>query len=79
MREFPADDSNWVSAKRVLNTTLKGRQIVEYTENHIKTNTYLIKKDDCVTMAKAYVDDVGQFLNAANRENVRILAGKTLI
>jgi len=30
-------------------------------------------------MAKAYVDDVSQFLNIANQENVKILAGKTLI
>lgn len=30
-------------------------------------------------MARAYVDDAGQFLGLANRENVRILAGKTLI
>ena len=36
-------------------------------------------KEDCETMAKAYVDDIGQFLNIANKENVRILKGKTLI
>lgn len=30
-------------------------------------------------MAKAYVEDIGQFLDIANRENVRILGGKTLI
>ena len=30
-------------------------------------------------MVKAYVDDAGQFLDIANKENVRILAGKTLI
>ena len=30
-------------------------------------------------MVRSYVDDCGQFLDIANRENVRILAGKTLI
>ena len=30
-------------------------------------------------MAKAYVDDIGQFLDLSNRENVRIIGGKTLI
>lgn len=30
-------------------------------------------------MSKSYVDDISQFLDLANRENVRILAGKTLI
>lgn len=40
---------------------------------------YLIRKNDCETMVRSYVDDCGQFLDIANRENVRILAGKTLI
>ena len=39
MCDFVADDTNWVSAKKVLNMTLKGRQIVEYTENHLNTNS----------------------------------------
>jgi hypothetical protein len=30
-------------------------------------------------MVKAYVNDISQFLDVANRENVKILAGKTLI
>jgi hypothetical protein len=79
LADFVPDDTNWYSAKLMLNRTLKGRQIVEYTENNIKTASYLIRKDDCQTMAKAYVDDAGQFLDIANRENVRILGGKTLI
>lgn len=84
--DFDADDTNWYAAKEILNETLKGRQIVEYTEKNIKTNSifplipaYLIRKNDCETMVRSYVDDCGQFLDIANRENVRILAGKTLI
>jgi hypothetical protein len=30
-------------------------------------------------MARAYVNDISQFLNLANKENVKILAGKSLI
>mgnify|MGYP007068594026 FL=1 len=30
-------------------------------------------------MAKSYVNDISQFLDIANRENVKILGGKTLI
>ena len=77
--DYAFDDTNWYSAKLTLNQTLKGRQVVEYTENNIKTNTYSIKKNDCETMVKAYVTDAGQFLDIANKENVRILSGKTLI
>lgn len=30
-------------------------------------------------MARAYVNDISQFLDVTNKENVKILAGKTLI
>lgn len=40
---------------------------------------YLIKKDDCETMARSYVNDICQFLDVTNKENVKILKGKTLI
>ncbi len=79
LKDYSADDSNWYSAKQVLSRTLKGRQIVAYTENNIQTKSYLIHKSDCESMGKAYVTDAGQFLDLANKENVRILAGKTLI
>lgn len=35
--DLPADDSTWLSAKYLLNQTAKGRQIVSYTEQNIKT------------------------------------------
>lgn len=79
-------DVNWYSAKEALNRSLKGRQIVQYTENNVRTNStichylaYQIRKEDCETMARSYVSDISQFLDIANRENVKILAGKTLI
>jgi hypothetical protein len=30
-------------------------------------------------MVRAYVNDISQFLDATNKENVKILKGKTLI
>ena len=72
--DFDADNSNWFSAKKILNQTLKGREIVQYTENNVKTDSnlpltlaYLIRKNDCETMVKAYVNDAGQFLDLANK------------
>ncbi len=40
---------------------------------------YLIQKHDCESMARAYVNDLVQFIDISNKENVRILAGKSLI
>lgn len=40
--DFDADDTNWLAAKEVLNSTLKGRQIVEYTEKNINTNSIFL-------------------------------------
>ena len=37
--DLPADDSTWLSAKYLLNQTAKGRQIVLYTEQNIKTDS----------------------------------------
>jgi hypothetical protein len=33
----PADDVTWLFAKKVLNQTAKGRQVVSYTEQNIQT------------------------------------------
>ena len=40
---------------------------------------YSIVQEDCESMARAYVNDISQFLDLANRENVKILAGKSLL
>ena len=37
---------------------------------------YSIRKEDCESMVLTYVDDIRQFLDFSNRENVRILGGK---
>lgn len=47
--------------------------------NVISILAYSMVKDDCESMSKSYVDDISQFLDLANRENVKILGGKTLI
>lgn len=40
--DFDADDTNWYAAKEILSETLKGRQIVEYTEKNIKTDSIIL-------------------------------------
>jgi hypothetical protein len=37
--DVPANDATWLSAKMILNSTAKGRQIVSYTEQNIQTNS----------------------------------------
>ena len=63
-------------ADKLLNTL---RRTSTQTVPYYLIAAYLIRKNDCETMVRSYVDDCGQFLDIANRENVRILAGKTLI
>ena len=41
MAAFDANDTNWYNAKNNLKATLKGRQLVEYTENHIANKSKL--------------------------------------
>ena len=40
---------------------------------------YVLVKDDVADMAKSYVADIVEFIDVANRENTRILAGSALI
>lgn len=40
---------------------------------------FLIVQNDTSNMVEGYVSDIVQFMNVANRENTRILAGSTLI
>lgn len=42
LMDFDADDTNWYAAKEILSETLKGRQIVEYTEKNIKTDSIIL-------------------------------------
>lgn len=86
LADIIADDTNWYSAKELLRETVKGREIVEFTEQHVKTNSnkhrnsaYLILQNDTANMVEGYVNDIVQFMNIANKENTRILSGSTLI
>ena len=36
------DDNNWYSAKEMLRTTFKGREVLEWVENHLKTDSNFI-------------------------------------
>lgn len=40
---------------------------------------YLIRQEDTGNMVQAYVNDIVQFLDVAQKENQRILANSTLI
>mmetsp|Transcript_48407 Transcript_48407/g.67258 ORF Transcript_48407/g.67258 Transcript_48407/m.67258 type:complete len:148 (-) Transcript_48407:110-553(-) len=73
LSDFDVDDSNWYQAMELLKETVKGRQVVDWVENHLESNTFVLVKTDVGKMAKAYVDDIVGFLDVANKENKRIL------
>ncbi|CAD8140454.1 unnamed protein product [Paramecium pentaurelia] len=72
-------DINWYCAKQALSRTLKGRQAVEYVENNIPTQSYIVIQKDVSRMAKAYVSDLSLFLSVANKESKVILDSVELI
>lgn len=39
LADIVADDTNWYSAKELLRDSVKGREIVEFTEQNVKTNS----------------------------------------
>ena len=67
------DDANWYKTKELLRKSFKGRSVVQWVENNLKTSSYIIRKDDVSGMSKTYVDDLCHYLDVANKENRRIL------
>ncbi|EAS03098.2 hypothetical protein TTHERM_00444800 (macronuclear) [Tetrahymena thermophila SB210] len=79
LSDIDIDDTNWYQAKDFLRGSFRGRQIVDYVENNIASNTYILIQQDVANMAKAYVHDICGYIDVANKENVRILSKGDLI
>jgi len=73
LSDIDIDDTNWYAAKEYLRQSYRGRQAVEWVENNLATNSYVVIQKDVGKMARAYVDDIIGFLNVANKENKKIL------
>jgi hypothetical protein len=70
---------NWLDvhdARAGLRMSVKGRESLEYMENHAKITDFVVWQKDSGSMAKAYAADLVNYLDVANKENKRIL-GKT--
>jgi hypothetical protein len=70
---------NWLDvhdARAGLKMSVKGRESLEYMENHAKITDFVVWQKDSGSMAKAYAADLVNYLDVANKENKRIL-GKT--
>lgn len=65
-------------AKRVLSSTPYGAQMVSHVEDNIELDSYVMRQTDTGRMAKAYVSDLVEFIDVANKENKRILAKTNL-
>ncbi|EGR32951.1 hypothetical protein IMG5_066070 [Ichthyophthirius multifiliis] len=79
LSDINIDDSNWYQAKDFLRNSFKGRQIIDYVENNIKTDTYVLIQTDVANMAKAYVNDICTFIDVAHNQNKRILSQTDLL
>ena len=73
------DDANVFQAKKGLRSTFQGREALKHVEQNVQQNTYVMIKKDVTSQAAAYVSDLTQFLDVANKENKRILDSATLI
>mmetsp|Transcript_21727 Transcript_21727/g.25217 ORF Transcript_21727/g.25217 Transcript_21727/m.25217 type:complete len:148 (+) Transcript_21727:52-495(+) len=72
-------DVNWYTAKMNLKNTYEGREIVDYADNHWKSNSFIPIKNDIERQAGAYVSDLVGYIDVANKENKRILEKTDLI
>ena len=93
LSDIDVDDTNWYAAKEFLRTSYRGREVLNWAENNLETNSnylknflilifliaYVVLQMDVGKMAKAYVDDIVAFIDVANRENKRILSKADLL
>lgn len=56
-----------------LESTFDGREVVEWARNSMKTESFITFRKDISKMAQAYISELGQSVNIANKENKRIL------
>merc|ERR1711884_474077 len=69
-----AGQADWVhaeTAKKVLNMTASGRDVVQHVENNMAIDSYVVYQNDTGNMAQAYCADLSKYLDAANKENKR--------
>lgn len=66
-------------ALNILQDSYHGKQVVEHARNNVKTNTFVFMQKDVTKMANAYVDELAQYIDVANKENKRILNSVDLI
>lgn len=69
----PPNDGTVVRVKHDLAQTAEGLQILDYVENHLKTNTYITHISSIAEQCNVYADDLIHYLDSAHEENVRIL------
>merc|ERR1711935_12995 len=75
-------DINWLDVNQTresLRMSVKGRESLEYMENHAQIQDFVVWQKDSGSMAKAYAADLVNYLDVANKENKRILAKTNLL
>lgn len=73
------DEVDALKLKEKLSKSKLGQEVIDYIENEVKLNNYILTQNDVGRMADGYVKDLSGYINIANKENVRILKGKSLI
>ena len=66
-------------AKKGLRYSFQGREALQHVEQNVQQNSYVMIKKDITGQAAAYVSDLAQFMDVANKENKRILDTNNLI
>lgn len=77
-----AGQADWLhaeAAKEGLNRTVSGREVIQHVENNMAIDSYVVHQNDTGNMAHAYCADLSKYLDAANKENKRILGTTNLL
>jgi hypothetical protein len=70
--ELP-NEGTVIRVREQLRQTPRGLKILNYVENHVKTNSYLTACESIAEQCNIYADDLMHYLDATHEENVRII------
>ena len=76
---YDMDDLCAWDAMNALKQSYRGQKILAHARDNVKSNTFIFLQNDVSKMADAYVNELAQHIDVANKENKRILNSVDLI
>jgi hypothetical protein len=73
------NDSVFLMTKELMEQNPELKRVLESVKHNMQNNTYCLEMKDIGDQAQSYVLELSHFIDVAQKENKRILDGKSLL